>query len=69
MQIKDLDELEIQLNQIACNLDKIESLSNILLDCVRGGDNLKSKDIENLTSVLDEKITKLKERFNLLNIC
>jgi hypothetical protein len=66
MQIKDLDELEMQLNQINWSLDKVESLSRILLDCIREGENLKSKDVENLTSVLNEKITKIKKRFNAL---
>jgi hypothetical protein len=46
MQIKDLEELEVLLDQIACELDKIESLSRILLDGICGGDNLKSADIE-----------------------
>lgn len=66
MKVKDFDELENRLNEIAWNLDKIESLSRILIDCIRGGDNLKSKDVENLTSVLDEKIILLKEKFNLI---
>jgi len=66
MQIKDLEELENQLNEVGCGLDNIKSLSRILLDCIHGGDNLKPQDVANLTYVLDEKITSLKEKFNLI---
>ncbi len=66
MKINELDELETQLNQIAYGLDKVESLSSILLDCVRNDYNLKAKDIDNLASVLKEKITDLKNKFDTM---
>lgn len=66
MKIKDLEELEIHFNEIGARLNQIESLSKILLDCICGNDNLKPQDVENLISVLGEKITKLKARFNFI---
>lgn len=66
MLIKDLDELEMQLNEIGASLSQIESLSKIVLDCMYGGDNLKPSDIQNLTSVLGDRIYELKQRFNKL---
>lgn len=66
MQIKDLEELEIHLNEIGARLNQVESLSKILLDCICSNDNLKPRDAENLISVLSEKITKVKEKFNLI---
>lgn len=64
MQIKDFDELETQLNETACGLDRIESLSKILLDSILDNIDLKPKDVQNLTFVLDEEIIKLKKKFN-----
>lgn len=64
MHIKDLDELEKQFNEVACNLDSIESLSKVLLNCIYENKNLKPKDIQNLTDVLNEKIINLKQKFN-----
>lgn len=66
MKVKDFDELEKQFNNAAANLDSIESLSVILLDCIYENKDLKSKDIQNLMDVLNEKITDLKEKFNLI---
>lgn len=66
MQIKDLDELENQLNEVGASLSQIESLSKIVLDCMHGGDNLKPCDVQNLTSVLGDRISELKQRFNRL---
>lgn len=66
MKIKDLEELEIHFNEIGARLNQVESLSKILLDCICSNDNLKPQDVENLISVLDEKITKLKAIFNFI---
>jgi len=66
MQIKDLDELENQFNEAAGSLDSIESLSKILLDCIYENKDLKPKDVQSLTDVLNEKIIELKEKFALI---
>lgn len=66
MQIKDFDELEKQFNEAFCNLDNIESLSKILIGCIYKDSELKPKDIQNLISVLHEKIIILKEKFSLI---
>jgi len=66
MQIKDIDELENQFNEVAGSLDSIESLSKILLDCIYQNSDLKPKDVQNLTDVLNEKIIELKEKFALI---
>lgn len=65
MQIKDLDELENNFNEAACNLDIIQSLSKILLDCLYGNDS-EPKDIQNLTEALNEKIIDLQEKIDLI---
>lgn len=66
MRIKDFDELEKQFNEAFCNLDNIESLSKILIGCIYEDSELKPKDIQNLISVLHEKIIILKEKFSLI---
>ena len=63
MQIKNLDELEKQLSQVTWNLDEIESLSKILHGFFEGTD-LKSKDAANLSEILNERITLLKNKFS-----
>lgn len=67
MKINELDELETQLNQIAYGLDKVESLSAILHDCIQNAYNLNPNDVDNLTSALNEKITELKQKFNSMD--
>ena len=66
MKIKDLDELEINLNEIGVRLSQVKSLSKILLDCMYENYDLKPQDIQNLTSVLGDKIIQVKEKFNLM---
>lgn len=64
MQIKDLDDLEKSFNEAFCNLDNIESLSRILIDCMYENSDLKPKDIQNLILTINEKILELKQKFN-----
>ena len=45
---------------------QVKSLSKILLDCMYENDDLKPQDIQNLTSVLGDKIIQVKEKFNLM---
>ena len=66
MKIKDLDELEICLNEIGTRLNQVESLSKILLDCLYENYDLKPQDIQNFTSVLGNKIAQVKEKFNIM---
>lgn len=64
MRIKDFDKLEDSFNEAFCNLDNIESLSRILVGCIYENSDLKPKDVQNLISVLNEKILELKQKFN-----
>lgn len=64
MQIKDLDDLEKSFNEAFRNLDNIESLSRILIDCMYENSDLKPKDIQNLILTINEKILELKQKFN-----
>lgn len=66
MKIKDFDDLEKHFNEAFCNLDNIESLSKILIGCIYEDSELKPKDIQNLISVLHEKIVNLKVKFSLI---
>lgn len=66
MKLTALEELENQLNEIGVRLCLVESLSKILLKCIYEKYDLKSKDIQNLICVLNEKISNLKEHFNLI---
>jgi hypothetical protein len=62
MQIKDLDELEKQFNDVSIKLSHIESLSVILLNSICNHGKYRHDDIESLTSVLNEKIINLTEK-------
>lgn len=66
MQIKQFDELELEFEQAGFNLDKIGSLISILLDCVLNGNDIKQRDIQNLMLVINEEVSILKEKFNLI---
>lgn len=66
MQIKDLDALEILLNEIGVELDQIKSLSAILSEGLCNEQMSNLPDIQNLTSVLNEKIIDLKEKFSMM---
>ncbi len=57
-------KIEEQLINIGIELNKLESLSRILLNCIRCDDNLKKRDIESLSSVLSQKIISTKQKFN-----
>jgi hypothetical protein len=64
MKKKQLKKIENQMIQVGVNLNKIESLSRILLHCIRFDENFKNWDIENLSSVLFEKLLITKQKFN-----
>lgn len=64
MQIKDFDELKKIFNEVAANLDSIDSLSVILFDCIYDNKDLKPKDFQNLIMAINEKILELKQKFN-----
>lgn len=66
MQIKDIEKLETQLNEIGIRLDEARSLSKILLEYIQINGSSKPCDVENLTSVLNKQIASIKEKFNLL---
>jgi len=64
MKKKQFKKVKEQMINVGINLNKIESLSRILLHCINFDENLKKWDIENLSSVLFEKLTKTKQNFN-----
>jgi hypothetical protein len=64
MKKKHFKKIEKQMLQVGNNLNKIESLSRILLHCINLDNNLKSWDIENLSLILSEKLITTKQRFN-----
>lgn len=66
MQIKDLDKLEILLNQIGVELDQVKSLSIILSDNLCNEQISNLPDVQNLTYILNEKIINLKEKFSTM---
>jgi hypothetical protein len=64
MKKKQLKKVKEQMLQVGVNLNKIESLSRILLHCIRFDENLKCWDTENLSSVLFDKLITTKQKFN-----
>jgi len=64
MKKRDFKKIETQMIQVGVNLNKIESLSRILLNCLRFEENLKSWDAENLSSILLGKLMTTKQKFN-----
>lgn len=66
MRIKDLDALEILLNQIGVELDQVKSLATILSDDLCNEQMTNLPDVQNLTLILNEKIIDLKEKFSTM---
>lgn len=64
MQIKDFDEIENRFNEINICFTHLESLSKVLLDLLCNEEEIR--DVESITSVLQEKITALKLKFNII---
>ncbi|MFA6989861.1 MAG: hypothetical protein WC197_07310 [Candidatus Gastranaerophilaceae bacterium] len=58
------NKLKNKMINVGIDLNKLESLSRILIQSIVFNDNLKSWDIENLSSILSEKILKTKHKFN-----
>lgn len=59
---------EEKLLEIGVELNKIDSLARILLECMRNDENLKFYDAENLLSVLAQNINDIKEKFNSIEL-
>lgn len=64
MKQKKFRKIEKQMLKIGIELNKLESLSRILTNCIIFNENLKSWDIENLSIILAKKILKTKQKFN-----
>lgn len=60
------EDIEKKLLEIGIELNKIDSIARILLECTRNDENLKFYDAENLLSVLAQNINNTKENFNSL---
>lgn len=68
MKIQLPPNIEEKLLEIGIELNKIDSLARILLECIRNDENLKFYDAENLLSVLAQNINNTKEKFNSLEL-
>lgn len=64
MKKKQFKKVEKQMINVGINLNKIESLSRILCQCLLFGEDLKSWDVENLSLILHEKLKNTKQKFN-----
>lgn len=64
MKKKKFKKIEDKMIQVGINLNKLESLSRILLDSIRDPLNLKEWDAANLCAVLQEELTRTKHKFN-----
>jgi len=64
MKNRHLKKIENQMINVGVDLNNLESLSRILIHCIRFNENLKSWDVENLSLVLFKKILKTKQKFN-----
>ncbi len=60
--------MEEKFIDICVQLNILESLSRILLEAIRDGDNLKMYDISNLALVVLNETTKLKENVNSIEL-
>lgn len=60
------EDIEKQLLKLGSNLNQLESLSRILLECIRNNENLKFYDVENLAYILNKNIKKVNKRFNFI---
>ena len=57
-------KIKNKMINIGIDLNKLESLSRILTHSIIFKDNIKNWDIENLSSILAEKILRTKQKFN-----
>jgi hypothetical protein len=64
MRKRKFKKIETLMVEVGVDLNKIESLSRILLHCLRYEEDLKSWDTENLSSVLFGKLIAIKQKFN-----
>jgi hypothetical protein len=64
MRRKYSNKIKNKMINVGVDLNKLESLSRILIESIRFNENLKSWDIENLSSILAEKILRTKHKFN-----
>ena len=68
MKKKKFKKIENKMLQVGLELNKLESLSRILVHCLDSKENLKNWDTENLSFVLLEKLTTTKQKFNDIEI-
>lgn len=66
MKRKMLKKIRYKMMNVGIELDKLDSLSRILLECIQEGVNLKPWDNENLSRVMAEKISYIKSNFNTI---
>jgi hypothetical protein len=64
MKKKQFKKIKNQMINVGVNLNKLESLSRILLHCTVSDENLKEWDKENLSLILLEKLIETKHKFN-----
>ena len=60
--------MEEKFIDIGVQLNVLESLSRILLEAIRDGENLKDYDISNLALIVLGEITKLKNNVNSIEL-
>ncbi len=60
--------MEERLLSISSQLNVVESLSRILLEVIRDGENIKEFDSSNLASVVLNEILKVKDEINELEL-
>lgn len=64
MKRKILKKMQYKMMNVGIELNKLESLSRILIEPVQGGENLKPWDNENLSRIMADKISYTKRNFN-----
>ena len=60
--------MEEKFIDIGVQLNVLESLSRILLEAIRDGENLKDYDISNLALIVLGEVTKLKNNVNNIEL-
>lgn len=60
--------MEEKFIDIGIQLNVLESLSRILLEAIRDGENLKDYDISNLALIVLGEVTKLKNNVNSIEL-
>ncbi len=60
--------MEEKFIDIGIQLNVLESLSRILLEAIRDGENLKDYDISNLALIVLGEVTKLKNNVNNIEL-